>query len=330
MDFLWLFLMYVMFLVICVSALCLCSGRSNTNLDRIFQRAEKVISLVLPTWLQRNYNNIVYERSAAFVVTHLVLDALVFAEYTWEVFGYCLELEINWLYLITPYILVTIKLCFFFMCCVTDPGKVTKENADSYTQVYKYDNVFFHQGKKCPTCHLMKPARSKHCGVCGSCVQRFDHHCVWVNNCIGAFNTRYFLLYLLSLNLTVICLAAVISAFLLQVVLLSHMMTASYIDPEGQQQIVGIIFIVQHLFLTFPRILFTLGFLLILLLLLGGYSCFVLYLCCINQTTNEWYKTRKHSSTAGLPFGSPKVYSRGFLGNVQEIFQPHNYYKKDR
>ncbi|KAM4698315.1 palmitoyltransferase ZDHHC4 [Rhinophrynus dorsalis] len=327
MDFLWLFIVYVIVLLLCISTFCLLSGRSRSRLDTL---VEKVLSIVLPTWLQTCCNSWFQVRNGAFVILHLILDALVFAEYSWEVLGYCRELELNVLFLFLPYALITANLYFFYQCCASDPGILTKQNEAVSVRTYEYDGILFHQGNTCPTCQLMKPSRSKHCSVCGCCVQRFDHHCVWVNNCIGALNVRYFLLYLLSLTLTAITLAGVITAFLLQVVLLSHMMTAAYIDLEGHQQIASIAFIIQHLFLTFPRIVFTLGFLLILVLLLGGYTCFFLYMCLTNQTTNEWYKARSYRSAPGLLTESYKGYSKGILPNMREIFQPHIYYKKDR
>ncbi|KAK4580126.1 palmitoyltransferase swf1 [Recurvomyces mirabilis] len=77
---------------------------------------------------------------------------------------------------------------------------ITAENIDVRLRDYPYDHVLFHPGISCTTCNRPKPARSKHCGLCGVCVAKCDHHCPWVNNCLGRANYRYFLLLLLSLG----------------------------------------------------------------------------------------------------------------------------------
>ena len=50
--------------------------------------------------------------------------------------------------------------------------------------------------KICKYCHEVKPLRTHHCSLCGICVLKMDHHCPWINNCIGQNNQRYFLLFL--------------------------------------------------------------------------------------------------------------------------------------
>lgn len=50
--------------------------------------------------------------------------------------------------------------------------------------------------KMCPLCNEYKPLRAHHCSICGICVLKMDHHCPWINNCVGQNNLRYFILFL--------------------------------------------------------------------------------------------------------------------------------------
>lgn len=46
--------------------------------------------------------------------------------------------------------------------------------------------------RRCQKCDAWKPPRAHHCRRCGRCVLRMDHHCVWLNNCVGHGNYRAF------------------------------------------------------------------------------------------------------------------------------------------
>ncbi|XP_037320545.1 palmitoyltransferase ZDHHC4 [Pungitius pungitius] len=335
MDFLTLFAVYVAVVLTCILLVCKYSGQQQTPFSLLYNSVGQVVAPITPRWLQsltqRTLHRLFHQRNNMFIYLHILLEGAVYAEFTYEVFGFCREMDTTLTHLSVPYVLLVLQSVFFYLCVKRDPGTVTKKKLSGQLSLYPYDRRLFHPGVSCETCQLIKPARSKHCRVCNRCVQRFDHHCVWVNNCIGAQNTRYFLLYLFSVCAAAGDVAVLTGDMLFHAVLRSGLLRASYVDEAGEQQPAGALFAVQHLFLTFPRIVFMLGFLAFVFFLLAGYALFHFYLALVNQTSNEWYKSRGytcrhcHPDAAADPapdHSERNYYSKGPLRNLQEILFP--------
>ncbi|ERL89001.1 hypothetical protein D910_06379 [Dendroctonus ponderosae] len=68
-------------------------------------------------------------------------------------------------------------------------------------------------------CHLcnikVASSRTKHCSACNKCVANFDHHCKWLNNCVGSRNYAAFLMCVFSAVLAAALVAALAIASLI-------------------------------------------------------------------------------------------------------------------
>ena len=68
--------------------------------------------------------------------------------------------------------------------------------------------------KICSKCKILKKYGTKHCIVCDSCVEGFDHHCYWINKCINNEILPEFIIFLL---ITLLCLSINLALFFLEI-----------------------------------------------------------------------------------------------------------------
>ncbi|XP_043205094.1 palmitoyltransferase ZDHHC11-like [Amphibalanus amphitrite] len=86
-------------------------------------------------------------------------------------------------------------------------------------------NVHAHviENGRCHLCNIgITSTRTKHCSVCNKCVDQFDHHCKWLNHCIGRRNYGWFLA----------CVTSAAAVALLVLALSAGEIVLLYLSPE--------------------------------------------------------------------------------------------------
>ncbi|CAD5216100.1 unnamed protein product [Bursaphelenchus okinawaensis] len=105
----------------------------------------------------------------------------------------CLEILFN-LLIVTPYALiyrplwqVYVHSFIFFYASFNCLYHYTKCVYTKPIQIYNDAHT-----PSCATCQKYKPPDAHHCQLCDTCIVGMDHHCIWIGQCVGAHNHRYF------------------------------------------------------------------------------------------------------------------------------------------
>lgn len=153
--------------------------------------------------------------------------ALTYLLHWYGCYAVCQILVPNWLYYVDGsskvrymtlggkmvclmfYSVTALAVISHFNAMTTDPGavppdaippeikSVDNDDDNNNTEANSLLDRRTNQHKRiCRRCSSYKPPRAHHCSICGRCVIKMDHHCPWVNNCVGIGNHKFFLLFI--------------------------------------------------------------------------------------------------------------------------------------
>ena len=91
--------------------------------------------------------------------------------------------------------LFVLTLIFHAWASCKDPGYLKKPKDVDFLELMKvFDPILL-----CSDCEVIRTDRSLHCSTSNKCVERFDHFCPYINNCVGQGNHGVFLVFLISM-----------------------------------------------------------------------------------------------------------------------------------
>ncbi len=89
------------------------------------------------------------------------------------------------------------SLVTFLLSIFVEPGYI-QPKYDFIWLVDQFLEQNIHLDNLCVFDEIIKSENSFHCTICNRCSDNYDHHCPFIDNCLGTKNHKYFLLFLAS------------------------------------------------------------------------------------------------------------------------------------
>ena len=193
-----LFIFFCLYLIFCVPSNDLnFLGRIKIKLKSGLEQFINLLPTPIKNAILSSYNYLVYKPNPSIQIVYILLViCLFFIYYFYGIKKYFPHKSISYNFVYGLYTILFFSIYIFYICSVSNPGIIKSNNIANLKKKYPYDFLFNSDEKYCKKCNLEKINRSKHCIICDKCIEKFDHHCIWINNCVGAKNIRYFFYFI--------------------------------------------------------------------------------------------------------------------------------------
>ena len=174
------------------------NNKNETCLNLAYKKNYKEIKeLLIQKYYEIKYNSYTV---IAFYAFHIIMPILIL---------YFILNKLHRYYNIFIYLIWNIFLIstilYFNRVTILSQLKLKKNNKrENLLKLIEDKNIDINN--YCPKCNIFinNNYLIKHCYICNSCIEEFDHHCIWIGKCVGKENKKIFLLLLILIELNIL------------------------------------------------------------------------------------------------------------------------------